>query len=47
MSYPGEVVLQPVDDFPMEGALLSDGSMGITGGAAAVLLEEEAVYTAS
>ena len=47
VGYPGEVVLQPVDSFPMEGALFTDGSIGASGGAAAVLLEEEAVYTSS
>ena len=46
-SYPGEVLLQPVDDFPLCGALFTDGSVcGVHGGAAAVQPEEEEVLAA-
>ena len=44
-GYPGEVLLQPVDDFPMLGAVFTDGSVCQTGGAAAVRPEEEEVRT--
>ena len=35
-SYPGQVVLSPVDSFPVEGAVYTDGSICGAGGAAAV-----------
>ena len=44
-GYPGEVLLHPVDDFPMLGAVFTDGSVCQTGGAAAVRPEEEEVRT--
>ena len=45
-SYPGEVVLQPVDWFALPGAVYTDGSVSRAGGAAAVQMDEEAVRTA-
>ena len=34
--YPGEILLSPVDSFPLIGAVFSDGSLSAHGGAAAV-----------
>ena len=45
-GYPGEVDLLPVDDFPLVGAMFSDGSVALEGGAAAVEPVEGAVRTA-
>ena len=45
-GYPGDVVLVPEDTFPMVGAVFTDGSICLQGGAAAVQEEEEAVRTA-
>ena len=42
-SYPGEVVLQPVDSFAMPGAVHTDGSVSQAGGAAAVRMDDEDV----
>ena len=39
-GYQGEVLLQPVDDFPMARAVFTDGSVAREGGAAAVMPEE-------
>ena len=44
-SYPGDVVLQPVDSFALAGAVYTDGSVCEAGGAAAVQVDEEAVQT--
>ena len=35
-AYPGEIRLQPVDDFPEENAVFTDGSVAVRGGAAVV-----------
>ena len=40
-GYPGTVLLEPVDQFPMPGAAFSDGSLSGTGGAAVVLEHTE------
>ena len=45
-SYPGEVLLQPVDAFALPGAVYTDGSVAQAGGAAAVHEHEEQVRTA-
>ena len=42
-SYPGEVLLQPVDAFPLVGAVFTDGSVSRVGGAAAVQPNMEGV----
>ena len=43
-SYSGEVLLHPVDDFPMPGAVFTDGSVATEGGAAAILPDEEQAH---
>ena len=45
-SYPGEVLLTPVDSFAMPGAVYTDGSVSHCGGAAAVLMDDETIRTA-
>ena len=44
-AFPGVVVLRPEDDFPMMGAVFTDGSVLSAGGAAAVQPDEELVHT--
>jgi hypothetical protein len=40
--YPGEICMDPVDDFPMVDAVFTDGSVAAAGGAAAVQPDREA-----
>ena len=42
-GYPGQVVLQPVDSFPVLNAVFTDGSVMRAGGAAAVMPDEDVV----
>jgi len=44
-SYPGDIVLEPEDTFPLEGSVFTDGSVVMDGGAAAVQGEEEDLRT--
>ena len=44
-GYSGVVLLQPVDDFPLAGAVFTDGSVYQAGGAAAVQPDTEDVQT--
>ena len=41
VSYPGPVVLEPVDAFPLPGAAFTDGSLADMGGAAVVVEDSE------
>ena len=45
LSYPGEILLQPVDTFAQPAAVYTDGSVSVSGGAAAVQVDEDIVQT--
>ena len=44
-TFPGDILLHPVDDFALPGAVYTDGSVSRAGGAAAVQPDEEVVRT--
>lgn len=45
-SYSGVILLEPVDAFAQPGAVFTDGSVSLSGGAAAVQVEDDQVRTA-
>ena len=44
-AYPGEIALDPVDDFPLPGAVYTDGSLSNSGGAAVWIPDTESAVT--